>query len=122
MVHARAGQCALDARAADTLSSEWKQRTAEPQVLSATTECKNYTREQVARALPDIVAKFIEEARQESVQHAKLLVTMGGLDTPDVEGDVGRVKPESLAEMLTRSLERECSAEEFAKLRATVSR
>lgn len=121
-MHVRADRCDLDARASDIRSPRCEQGTGERRLFSAATECRNYTREQVSRALPDIVAKFIEEARRGSVQHAKLLVTMGGLDTPEVEGGVVREKPESLAEMLTRSLEQECSAEEFAELRATVSR
>ena len=46
--------------------------------------CRTYTRSRVAEALPEIVEKFLREAKRGSVPHAKALASLGGLDKGDV--------------------------------------
>ena len=49
--------------------------------------CRTFTRAKVAEALPEIVDRFVEEAKKGSIAHAKMLTTLGGLDkvdTPEV--------------------------------------
>jgi hypothetical protein len=51
-------------------------------------QCRTFTRAKVAEALPDIVERFVEEAKKGSIAHAKMLTTLGGLDkaeTPAVK-------------------------------------
>jgi hypothetical protein len=38
----------------------------------------------VAEALPDIVGKFVEEAKKGSIAHAKMLANLGGLDKGEI--------------------------------------
>ena len=50
--------------------------------------CRTFTRAKVAEALPEIVERFVEEAKKGSIAHAKMLTTLGGLDkaeTPAVK-------------------------------------
>ena len=50
--------------------------------------CRTFTRAKVAEALPEIVERFVEEAKKGSIAHAKMLTTLGGLDkneTPEVK-------------------------------------
>jgi len=50
--------------------------------------CRSFTRAKVAEALPEIVERFVEEAKKGSIAHAKMLTTLGGLDkaeTPEVK-------------------------------------
>src|SRR3981189_3090096 len=42
--------------------------------------CRTFTRARVAEALPEIVDRFVEEAKKGSIAHAKMLTTLGGLD------------------------------------------
>ena len=42
--------------------------------------CRTFTRAKVAEALPEIVDRFVEEAKKGSIAHAKMLTTLGGLD------------------------------------------
>jgi hypothetical protein len=42
--------------------------------------CRTFTRAKVAEALPEIVERFVEEAKQGSIAHTKMLTTLGGLD------------------------------------------
>jgi hypothetical protein len=42
--------------------------------------CRTFTRAKVAEALPEIVERFVEEAKKGSIAHAKMLTTLGGLD------------------------------------------
>jgi hypothetical protein len=44
------------------------------------TGCRTFTRAKVAESLPEIVDRFVEEAKKGSVAHAKLLTSLGGLD------------------------------------------
>jgi len=46
-------------------------------------QCRTFTREKVAEALPEIVKTFVEEAKKGSIAHAKMLTTLGGLDRQD---------------------------------------
>lgn len=46
-------------------------------------QCRTFTRERVAEALPEIVKMFVEEAKKGSIAHAKMLTTLGGLDRVD---------------------------------------
>jgi hypothetical protein len=46
--------------------------------------CRTFTRARVAEALPDIVDRFVEEAKKGSIAHAKLLTNLGGLDKGEV--------------------------------------
>jgi hypothetical protein len=46
--------------------------------------CRTFTRAKVAEALPEIVDRFVEEAKKGSIAHAKMLTTLGGLDKSDV--------------------------------------
>ena len=52
--------------------------------------CRTYTRKRVAEALPEIAEKFVEEAKKGSIQHAKVLMKLGGLDGNDVPKPVKR--------------------------------
>ena len=46
--------------------------------------CRTFTRARVAEALPDIVGKFVEEAKKGSIAHAKMLASLGGLDKGEI--------------------------------------
>jgi hypothetical protein len=46
--------------------------------------CRTFTRARVAEALPEIVDRFAEEAKNGSIAHAKVLMKIGGLDTGEV--------------------------------------
>jgi hypothetical protein len=55
--------------------------------------CRTFTRAKVAEALPEIVERFVEEAKKGSIAHAKMLTTLGGLDrneTPEVKKRRGK--------------------------------
>jgi hypothetical protein len=62
--------------------------------------CRTYTRKRVAEALPDIVEKFVEQAKLGSVPHARALAALGGLDKGDVEPKVVRRRGKSLGQQL----------------------
>jgi hypothetical protein len=42
--------------------------------------CRTFTRARVAEALPEIVERFVEEAKNGSIAHTKMLANLGGLD------------------------------------------
>jgi hypothetical protein len=46
--------------------------------------CRTFTRAKVAEALPEIVERFVEEAKKGSIAHAKMLTTLGGLDKTEL--------------------------------------
>jgi hypothetical protein len=55
--------------------------------------CRTFTRAKVAEALPEIVERFVEEAKKGSIAHAKMLTTLGGLDkteAPEVKQRRGK--------------------------------
>ena len=59
-------------------------KTAESKIWAAggprPNSCRTFTRAKVAEALPEIVDRFVEEAKKGSIAHAKLLTSLGGLD------------------------------------------
>jgi hypothetical protein len=48
------------------------------------TSCRTFTRARVAEALPEIVERFVDEAKKGSIAHAKLLTSLGGLDKAEM--------------------------------------
>ena len=62
--------------------------------------CRTYARKRVAEALPEIVERFVQEAKQGSVPHARALATLGGLDKGDVAPQVVRRRGKSLGQQL----------------------
>jgi hypothetical protein len=62
--------------------------------------CRTYTRKRVAEALPEIVEKFVQQAKQGSVPHARALAALGGLDKGDVVPKVVRRRSKSLGQQL----------------------
>jgi hypothetical protein len=42
--------------------------------------CRTFTRARIAEALPEIVERFVEEAKKGSIAHTKMLANLGGLD------------------------------------------
>jgi hypothetical protein len=47
-------------------------------------QCRTFTRAKVAEALPEIVHRFVEEAKKGSIAHAKMLTALGGLDKAEM--------------------------------------
>jgi len=67
--------------------------------------CRTFTRAKVAEALPDIVERFVEEAKKGSIAHAKMLTALGGLDkgeTLAVQKRRGKSAVARLMEKMTR--------------------
>jgi hypothetical protein len=62
--------------------------------------CRTFTRKRVAEALPEIVEKFVQQAKQGSVPHARALAALGGLDKGDVTPAVVRRRGKSLGRQL----------------------
>jgi hypothetical protein len=62
--------------------------------------CRTFTRKRVAEALPEIVEKFVQQAKQGSVPHARALAALGGLDKGDVTPTVVRRRGKSLGRQL----------------------
>jgi hypothetical protein len=46
--------------------------------------CRTFTRNRLAEALPEIAERFVEEAKKGSIQHAKVLMRLGGLEGRDM--------------------------------------
>jgi hypothetical protein len=46
--------------------------------------CRTFTRNRLAEALPEIAERFVEEAKKGSIQHAKVLMRLGGLEGKDM--------------------------------------
>jgi hypothetical protein len=67
--------------------------------------CRTFTRARVAEALPEIVERFVEEAKNGSIAHAKMLANLGGLDKgeiPETRKRRGKSSVEKLLEKMTR--------------------
>jgi hypothetical protein len=67
--------------------------------------CRTFTRAKVAEALPEIVDRFVEEAKKGSIAHAKMLTTLGGLDkveTPEVKKRRGKSAVGKLIEKMIK--------------------
>lgn len=65
----------------------------------------------MAEALPEIVERFVREAKQGSIPHAKALAAMSGLDRVEAPAKGARVEPgrrrqQSLTEKLLLELKR----------------
>jgi hypothetical protein len=56
-----------------------KRMAAAPRAKS----CRTFTRRRLAEILPEIVERFSREAKKGSIQHAKVLMKLGGLDQRD---------------------------------------
>lgn len=68
--------------------------------------CRTYTRRRVAEALPEIVEKFVEEAKKGSVAHAKALANLGGLDKGDVVPKATKRRGKGVAGLLLEALKK----------------
>jgi hypothetical protein len=52
--------------------------------------CRSFARSRVAAALPEIVDRFVEEAKKGSIAHTKMLANLGGLDKGEIPERKGR--------------------------------
>jgi hypothetical protein len=68
--------------------------------------CRTFTRARVAEALPEIVERFVEEAKNGSIAHAKLLANLGGLDKGEAPQEKKR-RGKSVVRLLLDDLARE---------------
>jgi len=64
--------------------------------------CRTFTREKVAEALPEIVERFVEEAKKGSIAHAKMLTTLGGLDKVETPAEQKRRGKSTVGKLLER--------------------
>jgi hypothetical protein len=72
--------------------------------------CRTYTRTKVEEALPDIVERFVEEAKKGSVPHTKILTNLSGLDkagSPQAKRRRGPSVVRQLLDSLSRESENE---------------
>jgi hypothetical protein len=74
-------------------------------------QCRTFTRARIAEALPEIVEKFVDEARNGSVAHAKALASLGGLDKEEMPAPKRR-KGKTAVGMLLEKLANEKKAGE----------
>jgi len=67
-------------------------------------QCRTFTQARVAEALPEIVDRFVEEAKKGSIAHVKMLTTLGGLDKemPAVKKRRGKSTVGKLIEKMMR--------------------
>ena len=72
--------------------------------------CRRYARKELARGLPGILQRFIDEAQKGSIPHAKALMSLAGLDKEEAVAVAHRKKPKGLSEMLLRELRRRPAA------------
>ena len=80
-------------------------------------QCRGYAQRRMAEAMPEIVAGLVLGAKQGSLAHARMLMTLSGFDKlkglPDGDRTKRRVpRRESLTEMLMRDLKKGCAAED----------
>jgi len=73
--------------------------------------CRTFTRKRVAEVLPEIVERFSEEAKKGSIQHAKVLMKLGGLDQRDPAPKVKKRRGRSVVGELLEELKRKEEAE-----------
>ena len=64
--------------------------------------CRTFTRARVAEALPQIVERFVDEAKKGSIAHAKMLTVLGGLD----KGELAEAKKRRRKTAVGRLLEK----------------
>jgi hypothetical protein len=62
--------------------------------------CRTFTRAKVAEALPEIVDRFVEEAKKGSIAHAKMLTTLGGLDKTEAPAEKKRRGKSAVGKLL----------------------
>ena len=68
--------------------------------------CRTFTRARVAEALPEIVERFVEEAKKGSIAHAKMLANLGGLDKGEMPAETKR-RGKSVVGQLLEKMARE---------------
>ena len=77
--------------------------------------CRTMARTRVTAALPEILDKFVEEAKKGSIAHVKALTAMGGLDGGSGKEDAGEERDarprQSLAGYLMKELKRTPTAQ-----------
>jgi hypothetical protein len=83
-------------------SAESKRAGGAPQPKA----CRTFTRAKVAEALPEIVERFVEEAKNGRIAHAKLLANLGGLDKGEAPQEKKR-RGKSVVRLLLDDLARE---------------
>jgi hypothetical protein len=66
-------------------------------------QCRNYTREAVAKSLPDILETFVGQAKSGSVPHFNHLAKFGGFDLRPMPAP-GKRKGKSLAQRLLEDM------------------
>ena len=64
--------------------------------------CRTFTRARVAEALPEIVERFVEEAKNGSIAHAKMLANLGGLDKGEMPGATKRRGKSAVGKLLEK--------------------
>lgn len=73
--------------------------------------CRTVARTRVTQAMPEIVDRFVEEAKKGSIAHVKALTAMGGMDGALHREDVSLVSEgrprQSLAGYLVKELTRQ---------------
>ena len=74
--------------------------------------CRSFTRKRVAEALPEIVEKFLDEAKKGSIPHAKALTALSGLDRGEVVPAVVTRRGKSFADRLIEEIRLGRAAEE----------
>lgn len=66
--------------------------------------CRRYAQKELARGLPGILQRFIDEAQKGSIPHAKALMSLAGLEKDHAVQVTQTKRPKSLSEMLLREL------------------
>jgi len=74
-------------------------------------QCRSFAQRQIAEAFPEIVERFVREAKQGSIPHAKALTELSGLDRREagakkVQVTLRQGRQPSLTEMLMQELKR----------------
>jgi hypothetical protein len=62
--------------------------------------CRTFTRARVAEALPEIVERFLTEAKRGSIPHVRALTVLSGLDKGDVVPTAAKRRGKSLETLL----------------------
>ena len=96
--------------AGDPAAEGQAQRTTEQKPLQPK-QCRRFAQRRIAEALPEIVDRFVREAKQGSIPHAKALAALSGLDQMEAPAEAARVRSQerrkrSLTEMLMQELKR----------------
>lgn len=75
------GRFASEAETGDEMDEVLKEKTSERPLRPM--HCRSFARRRMAEAYPEIVDRFIREAKQGSIAHAKALAALSGLDRPE---------------------------------------